>query len=208
MPITGCAAGRLVDTDGMNGLMRPWRLRTDITAVVFTCPEADLARFSVTTGPCVPPTGSERPLVSRLLQDGGETPALTAALYTALTGRPAADALRVVEQRGRAVLSVCSDHFLDAMADCCEESLRLADEDEEKGDKNLTIFGAQQDAICNAWMRAGRWPRQVAGLQNRAVRLGTAREARQAGQRLFVWHGPSVPQFIVVAGQGPYPGRR
>ena len=81
-------------------LLRPLHLRRDVTAVVFDCEESALATFDVESGPCVPLMSGGNPLVDPLCQDGGETPALTAALYTALTGRPAKDAFVGCESRG------------------------------------------------------------------------------------------------------------
>jgi hypothetical protein len=187
------------------GLLRPRQLRRDITTVVFSCDEWDLSRFSIETGPCVPLLEGGKSLASALTQHGGETPALTAALYPALTGRTASEALLLIDRLGTGRLSQCSDGFVEAMAACSEESLRLADEDEARGDEDLTLFVQHQDAVSAAWMTAGRWPRSVLGLQNRLVRLGTARKARAKGRRMFAWHGPPVPQFVVVSGQGPYP---
>jgi hypothetical protein len=192
-------------TAGMKYL-RPRRLRRDITAVVFSGDDADLSRFRVATGPCVAQVEGAAPLVSPLTQDGGETPTLTAALYTALTGLPGSSALVPLDQAGPGLLSRCSEDFVEAMADSCDESLRMADEDEARGDERLTSFTQHQHAVSEAWLRAGQWPREVVGLQNRLVRLGTAREARETGKRVFVWHGPPVPQFVVVSGRGPYMG--
>jgi len=156
----------------------------------------------------LPMSDGGKSLVSPLTQDDGETPALTAALHTALTGRRAREALLLIEQVGRGRLSRCSDAFVEAMAASAEESLRLANEDEARGDENLTSFSQHQDAVSAAWMRAGRWPRSVVGLQNRLVRLGTAQEAAAKARPVFVWHGPPAPQFVVVSGRGPYPQPR
>lgn len=183
---------------------RPRRLRGDITAVVFSCRESDLSRFSVESGPCVSTKPGCHPLVSPLLQDGGETPALTAAFYTALTGRPARHALVLVARAGQGRLSRCSDAFVLAMATACETGLRLADEDEARGDQDLTTFAQHQRAVSDAWMSAGRWPRSVVGLENRVLRWGRAREAIATGQAVYVWHGPPVAQFVIRAGTGPY----
>jgi hypothetical protein len=172
--------------------------------VVFSCDESDLSRFSIEAGPCVPLVEGGRSLVTPLTQDGGETPSLTAALYSALTGRPPSEALHLVDRMGRGRLSRCSDGFVEAMAACCEESLRLADEDEARGDADLCSFTRHQEAVSRTWMREGRWPREAVGLKNRLVRLGTAREAAEKGQPLFVWHGPPVTQFVVTPGEGPY----
>jgi hypothetical protein len=179
-------------------------MRRDITAVVFSCDVSDLSRFSIESGPCVPLSEGGRALVSPLTQDGGETPSLTAALYPALTGRPASQALHLADRIGEGRLSRCSDGFAEAMASCNEESLRLADADEARGDEDLTSFTRHQDSVSTAWMREGRWPREVVGLQNRLTRLARAREAVEKGLPLFVWHGPPVPQFILTQGKGPY----
>lgn len=189
-------------------LLGPRRLRRDITAVVFSCEESDLSRFAIRFGPCVTSEPGRSPLVSPLTQHGGETPELTSALYSALTDRPASEALHLVDRVGKGRLSQCSSAFVEAMARYAEESLRLADEDEAKGDKDLTSFARHQGALSDAWMSTGRWPREVVGLQNRLVRLGTAREALAQARPVFVWHGPPVPQFVVVAGQGPHSPRR
>jgi len=186
------------------GLRPAGQLRRDITAVVFSCEESELSRFSIKTGPCVPLVEGGRSLVSALTQDGGETPALTAALYTALTGGSASEALLLIDRVGKGRLSRCSDGFVDAIAAASEESHRLADEDEARGDDDLTTFVRHQAALSDAWMSAGRWPRSVVGLQNRLIRLGTAREARANGWPVFAWHGPPVPQFVVISGHGPY----
>lgn len=183
---------------------RPRRLRRDITAVVFAGDGTDLSRFSTETGPCVPLVAGGKALASVLTQHGGETPALTAALYTALTGRPRSEALVLLNRDGRGRLSRCSDEFVTAMAACCEESLCLADEDESRGYDDLPSFARQQDDVSRAWMHAGRWPREVVGLTNRLVRLGVARQAVASGKPVFVWHGPPMPQFVVTSGQGPY----
>jgi hypothetical protein len=145
-------------------------------------------------------------LVDPVMQDGGETPTLTASFYTALTGKPAREVLILVDRSGRGRLSRFSDEFVEVMADSCEASLRLAGEDEARGDDDLPSFGRHQDELSSAWMRAGRWPREVVGLQNRIERTGAARHARLNHQPLFVWHGPSVPARQIVSGRGPYPG--
>jgi hypothetical protein len=87
------------------------------------------------------------------------------------------------------------------MAASSEETSHLADEDEARGEVNLPTFAQQQDYVSAGWMRAGRW-REVVSLRNRLVRLGIARQAVVSGERVFVWYGPAVPQFVVVSGQG------
>ncbi|WP_182376105.1 hypothetical protein [Nocardioides sp. WS12] len=180
-------------------------LRRDIAAVVFSCDEGDLSRFLVETGPCVALHEGGRPLASPLTQHGGETPELTAALHVALTGGRPKNSLLLLDQVGGGRLSQLSGAFVEAMAASSEESLRLADEDEARGEDSLPSFMEHQRRVSEAWLRAGRWPREVVGLQNRLVRLGTARTALAEGQRVLVWHGPPAPQFVVTSGRGPYP---
>ena len=84
--------------------------------MVFTCPPDQLGRLDVARGPCVPKSAGGESFVDPLMQDGGETPALTASLYTALTGKPAKDVLILVDRQGRGRLSRFSDEFVDAMA--------------------------------------------------------------------------------------------
>ncbi len=189
----------------MHPRRRPRDLDSSIAAVVFSVPEERLADMDVATGPCVPLPGHEGALRSPLTQHGGETPALTSALYTALTGEDSKNALVVMERAGKGLLSRCSPAFIGAMASASERTLRLADEDDEAGDVELTRFSAAMAEIDQAWMRAANWPRSVVGTQNRLVRLGEARQAREKGQSLYCWHGPAVPQFTVVSGTGPYP---
>jgi hypothetical protein len=185
---------------------RPRDLDSAITVVVFTVPSSRLAEMDVATGPCVPRPGKKTSLSSPLTQDGGETRELTKALYTALTGNDAKDSLVILGRSGDGVLSKFSREFLDAMADANERQLRLADADEEAGNADLPGFSAAQDDIDRAWMAAADWPRSVVSTKNRLVRLGSARVARERGQELYCWHGPAVPQFVIVQGSGGYPG--
>ena len=187
-------------------LLRPRRLRPDIAVFVFSVPEQDLDRFSVAKGPGVAGDHGNSLLDPRM-QDVGETPRLTASLFTALTGRDATSALIRLDRVGGSLLSRCSDDFVMAMADNCEESLRLAEDDEARGDENLTSFMKHQEVTSLAWMRAGRWPREVVGLENRLTRVGWAREARETSQHVYTWHGPAVETYRIVSGSGPYPGR-
>ncbi len=104
-----------------------------VTVVVFTVPEQRLREMQVADGPCVALRGRRRPLVGPIRQDGGEYPHHTAALYTVLTGQPADGALQLSERQGRGALYVCSQAFVDAMADAALLLGRLADEDEARG---------------------------------------------------------------------------
>jgi hypothetical protein len=131
---------------------------------------------------------------------------LTKALYTALTGDDSKDSLVILERSGDGALSKFSKEFLDAMADANERHLRLADADEEAGNADFPGFSAAQDDLDRAWMAAADWPRSVVGTKNRLVRLGDASVARKRGQELYCWHGPAVPQFVIVQGSGGYPG--
>jgi hypothetical protein len=93
------------------------------------------------------------------------------------------------------------------MVEANRRLLRLADEDEARGDDGLTTFAAHRLELSTAWMKAGAWPREVVSTENRLVRLGWARIAQERGLPLYIWHGPSVPQFTVTSGIGPYPDR-
>lgn len=178
-----------------------------MAVVVFTVPQKRLREMDVATGPCVPTGGRKRPLAGVLRQDGGEDPEQTAALYTALTGRPGDGALVLLRQEARGRLFQCSDDFVNAMADANEELIRLSEEDDRRGDEELTSFVERQQAIDRAWLEVGDWPSSVVGTSNRLGRMGWARTARDKGQPLYVWHGPRVQEYTVVAGRGPYPGR-
>ncbi len=96
----------------------------------------------------------------------GETPRLTASLFTALTGRDATSALIRLDQTHGVLLSRCSTDFVNAMADDSEELLRLSREDKARGDNELTSFLRHEEAMIQAWMRSGRWPREVVSLRN------------------------------------------
>lgn len=171
--------------------------------VVFTVPPDRLRRMDVATGPCVPRAGFERPLQGALAQDLGESPAQSAALFTALTGRAPEGALVVLDEAGRGRLSVCSETFLNAMADACEEHLALADADKAAGSKAMPTSARAHDELAAAWRQAVRWPRHVAPLGRRLARLGWARQARLKEQPLYMWHGPSVPVFAIATGRVP-----
>jgi hypothetical protein len=178
-----------------------------IAAVVFTKPERDLQAMDVAKGPCVP-VGRRKPLVDPLLQDLGEVPSQTAALLTVLTGEPADGALEVVARRGKGVLHVCSERFLNAMADANEELVRLSEEDKAAGDgRDLPRFSARMEEYDRAWRAATDWPPKARSIGNGLGRMGWARIARERGQSLYCWHGRSVPLYRIVSGTGPYPGR-
>lgn len=172
-----------------------------VTVVVFTVPEERLRELDVATGPCVPLPGRRRPLVGPLRQDGGEYPRHAAALYTVLTGRPAAGALHLVQQQGRGALYVCSQPFLAAMADASRLLTRLAEEDEVRGEKDLPSFFAKRAEWDRTWLRLGDWPRDVESTAARLDRLHWAAEAGERGHPLYVWHGPYVETSTVHASQ-------
>lgn len=181
-------------------LEKTWGRRA---VVVFTVPPDRLRRMDVATGPCVPRAGLKRPLQGALAQDLGESPAQSAALFTTLTGQAPERALVVLEEAGRGRLSVCSETFLNAMADTCEEHLALADADRAAGRKDLPTFVRAQEELAGAWRQAVRWPRHVVPLGQRLGRLGWARQARLEDQPLYMWHGPSVPMLGIATGRTP-----
>jgi hypothetical protein len=175
------------------------------TCVVLTAPENRLSAMDVATGPCVPLQGRKRSLVSVHQQEGPERLDQMAALFTALKGHPSEEALQLVEQRGEGGLYRCSDDFVDAMADANQLLVRLSDEDRTRKDADLTTFAAQRRQFDEAWMQAAQWHASMVSTQNRLSRLGKARIAREKEEQLFCWYGPKVPEYVVVAGRGPYP---
>jgi hypothetical protein len=180
----------------------PPRART--TCVVFTVPEGRLSEMDVATGPCVPRDGRKRSLVSVHSQEGPETPEQTAALFRALTGRSADDVLHLIEHGARGRLYRCSEAFIDAMADANQQLVELAAEDKARKDRELTTFSAKRKELDDRWIAAAEWPASMKSTRNRLVRLGLARAAREKEQALYCWYGPSVPEYAVVAGRGPY----
>jgi hypothetical protein len=163
----------------------------------------------VSTGPCVPPPGRAEALCSPLQQHGGEEPTHTSALYAVLTGRPSVEALEQIDEDRPGRLFVCRSPFVEAMAAANDELQRLADEDESQGDDELHRFTRRLDAIDAAWLTAAPWPKNFVGTRNRlAPRLGLASAARASSEPLWCWYGPSIPQYTVRTGTGPYPGKR
>lgn len=184
----------------------PQALDASIAAVVFTATDADMHGFKVSDGPCIPLAPGAVPLCEPILQDVGETPPMTTALYAALTGRPPKSALMTVARSGRGTLSRCADDFAAAMAEASRTAVRLANEDEARGDEELTTFTAFHKRLDAAWLRVGPWPEEVVSVWPRLVRLGIARIAEESGTPVYVWHGPSATRFRIVSGHGPYPG--
>lgn len=182
---------------------------SDQTAVLFALAEERLAGMEIATGPCVPAPGRSRPLVSPLAQHDGEQPRHTAALLGVLGGEGTAEAaLQHVEAKGSGSLFVCKPAFVEALANAGERLQRLADEDDSRGDADLTEFTKALDALDRAWLTATDWPVSFVGTRNRlAHRLGPGSEARNKCLPLWAWYGQSVPQFVVTSGQGQYPGR-
>ena len=182
-----------------------WAKKT--TVVAFESSLELAGSIAVSSGPCVTQTGQDKPLVNPLLQDGREIPRQTPALFTVLTGQPSDDALIVLKRESVAQLSRASDAFLDAMADECDHQLRLGEEDDAVGDKNLTRFASRRDELDRAWLKACTWERGLRGTGNKLHRLGIARSARMKGLHLYFWHGPPVPMRALISDSGPLPGR-
>lgn len=176
------------------------RARRDIddrvAAVMFTAPEKDLSAMDVAKGPCVPVGGNKRPLVSPFVQDLGVTPRHTEALLTVLTGEPAARALKVVDRRRSGVLHVCTDRFVDALVEADAELTGLVAQDEAAGQrKALPRFGARSEEYASAWQAITDWPAKARPMTNELLWTAKARQARERGQKLYCWHGPSVPMY-------------
>ena len=151
--------------------------------------------MDVATGPCVSTGGRRRALAGPSRQDHGETPRHTAALLTALTGEPAAGALEVVAREGKGVLHVCTERFVNAMADAREELVQLAAEDQARGSH---LWDARMERYDEAWRSATTWPRRVESTSHRLERLHWALTARERGHPLYCWHGPSAPMYEVA----------
>ncbi len=156
--------------------------------------------MDVTTGPCVPTGGRRRALAGPSRQDHGETPRHTAALLTALTGEPAGGALEVVAREGKGVLHVCTECFVNAIADARQQLVQLAAEDPARGSH---LRDARMERYDEAWRSATKWPRRVESTSHRLERLHWALTARERGHPLYCWHGPSAPMYEVVAQPGP-----
>lgn len=170
-------------------------------AVIFTVTEAQLREMTVEAGPCVPAPGGKEPLVPPGLQQYGESPQQTAALFTALTGRSAGDVLALVEAKAPGTLMRFSEEFVTAMADANRLHLRLAEEDQHHGGDELTRFGAARRELDAAWMAAGDWPAERVGTLNKLTRLREARDAQEQGRDLYVWYGPSVVEYVIITGR-------
>lgn len=172
-----------------------------IAVVVFTKPERDLRLMDVETGPCVPTGGRKRALVGVTRQDLGETPTHTAALFTALTGESAEGVLDVVSRSGKGVLHLCTDPFVNAMADAQAELSRLWERDKAQG-ADSDLWESRMVQYGSAWQMATKWPRQVVSTSHRLDRLGEAQKARERQQPLYCWHGPAVPMYEAVVWTG------
>lgn len=179
---------------------------SDMTCVVFTVPDKRLAAMDVATGPCVPLVNRKTSVVSVHQQEGFERPDQTAALFDVLGG-PAENPLVLIEHRGRGWLYRCSDAFMHAMADANELLVRLAEEDKARGDRELTAFQAKSADLDAAWMQKANWHPQMRSARNRLLRIGKAKVARDKAQSLYIWYGPRVPEYVIIAGSGPYPGK-
>lgn len=175
------------------------------TAVVFSVPEKRLSAMDVATGPCVPVGGRKHALVSVHQQEGPEQPDQMAALYSVLTGRSPSEALRLVDEKDGSRLYLCSDGFVDAMADTNQPLVRLGDADKERGDRSFSSFAAKMAELDAAWMGTGNWHSAMVSTRNRLTRMGKARIAREKGQPLYCWYGPQLQEYIVISGRGPYP---
>ena len=189
---------------------RPLRDDTPATTcVVFSVPEKSLREMNVATGPCVPLPGRKRALRGVLWQDGPETPKQMRALFDVLGGAHSErkSALELIATSGPGSLYRCSEEFVTLMRRENEEAVRLSNLDEANGDKGYRLFVANREKLDAAWLKAGEWHRSLVGTGNKFGRLGWARIAQEKDQPLYCWYGPPVPEFVVVSGSGPYPGK-
>jgi hypothetical protein len=167
------------------------------TVVVFGASPEQVEGFDLVAGPCVAVGAGKRPLVSPLLQDNGENPAQSAALFTVLTGAPSDSALHLVAEDAPSRLFVCDVAFRDAMADKISTMI----------DMELDAFAEERERLSRTWMSQVPWPPHYVSLVNRLERMGRARAARSKSLPLFHWFGAPVPMVAVTSGSGPYPRR-
>ena len=176
--------------------------------MVFTVPVKRLTAMDVAHGPCVPLPGRKTSVVSVHQQEGPERPEQMEALYTVLTGEDRRGALIPVSERDGSRLFECSDSFVAAMADTNRLLVRLVEEDRVGGGPKGTAVATKLAELDAAWLAAGNWHSAMVGTSNRLMRIGKARIAQEKGQPLFCWYGPPVPEYVVIHGSGPYPGKR
>jgi hypothetical protein len=167
--------------------------RSALAVLAFVADDAKLATLDVALGPCVVSAGQARSICSPLAQDADEHPDQGAVLYTVLTGRSAAGALRSVAASGEAHLYVCEPAFVDAMAAYSEWTIGLAPDE----------FDAERRRLEAAWVAAA-WPDRTVSMGNRLNRLHLARVARDKGHSFYLWYGPAVPRRALVRQDSPH----
>lgn len=179
------------------------------TFVMFSVPESKLRGMDVATGPCVPVAGRKHALRSPHSQQGPERLEQMLALFIILGGTEdeLPDAMQLVEARGPGRLYRCSDRFVQLMAEQNRHELLLIAEDEENGDNDYALSMAEFERLDAAWMATGGWHRSQVSTTNKLPRIAYARWAQDKGQSVFCWYGPPVPEYIIVRGEGPYPGK-
>jgi hypothetical protein len=179
------------------------------TFVMFSVPASKLSGMDVATGPCVPIPGRKHALCSVHSQEGPERLDQMLALFTLLGGREGerTDAMQLLEARGPGRLYLCSERFVQLMADENHHQIHLADEDKAAGDKELTRFVAELRRLDVLWMATGGWhKRQVSTRNKLTARIPYARWAQEKGQPVYCWYGPATPEYVIVQSQGPYAG--
>jgi hypothetical protein len=179
------------------------------TCVIFTVPQKRLAEMDVATGPCVPLPGRKRALRGVHSQEGRETPEQMRAFFVVLGGPQSGreTALELIATNGPGSLYRCSDEFVALMRTVNEESIRLSDLDKSHGDEELTLFTTHERELDAAWMEVGKWHKAQVSTWNKLYRKAWAREAQEKQQSIYCWYGPPIPEYVVVAGSGPYPGK-
>jgi hypothetical protein len=145
--------------------------RSALTVLAFVADDAKLATMDVALGPCVVSAGQARSICSPLAQHADERPDQGATLYTVLTGRSAAGAIRSVATSGEAILFVCEAAFVEAMAAYSGWAVGLTPDE----------FEIERHRIETAWLAAA-WPDRTVSMGNRLNRLHLARVARDTGQ--------------------------
>jgi hypothetical protein len=165
---------------------RIWQWRRVV--VIFTAPDREIAHLNVAVGPCVPRSGTKRPLVGPFRQETG-TPAQLEALFRVVVAPPAGSAWEAKRRDGRGRLFAFSDEFVQPLARFSRDYQGGAKEDPT--DELI----ARTEAIATAWMSTRSSPRNLQSAELRIAEAAWwARIAQERGQHLYGWFGPRARQ--------------
>ncbi|TBN57086.1 hypothetical protein EYE40_06545 [Glaciihabitans arcticus] len=182
--------------------------RQATTCIVFSVPENRLSAMDVAIGPAVPLPGRTTSIVSVHAQQGGESAENMRDLFVVLGGSPLErdEALERFAEVGDGLLYRCSATFLNLMVEEEAATLRVLHEEQAGGESETPRWLARRNALDEAWLAGSSWHPDQVSTGNKLFRLGLARMAHEKGQALYCWYGPSVPEYVIESGTGPYPG--